>query len=152
MDGDAVRGEHDRAARPSDEQCRQRREKSTVKVAAPMRRDNNVRRTFRASRWARWFTSVSVMYQRSFTLRASPPSGFGRHHLQGRPHAHDALYWPLPVLTGGLEKSLDASQAVDRFSLPPFAHGPRHRAFAGGASGHRPARAWPGLQDAHRPR
>ena len=88
-------------------------EKPIVKVAAPMRRDNDVRRTFSRQPMGE-VVHFGVRDVPAFLrARASPPSGFGRHHLQGRPHANDALYWPLTVLAGGLEKSLDTSQAVD---------------------------------------
>ena len=67
-------------------------EETTVKVAAPMRWNDDVRGAL---------ASESVGEVIHFRVRdvpalthggTLPPARFGRHHLQGRPHAHDALY------------------------------------------------------------
>ena len=101
-------------------------EETTVKVAAPMRWNHDVRGAL---------ASESVGEVIDFRVRdvpalthggTLPPARFGRHHLQGRPHANNALHWALPVPGSGLEETLNASDAVDRFSLPSFAHGTRY--------------------------
>ena len=101
-------------------------EETAVKVAAPMRWNHGVRGAF-ASDSVGEVIDFRVRDVPALTHRGTlPPARFGRHHLQGRPHANNALHWPLPVLAGGLEEPLNASDAEHRFSPPSFAHGPRH--------------------------
>ena len=58
--------------------------------------------------------------------KTTPPSGTGRHHLQGSPNPHHAMNRPLTVFARCLQKALDAAQAKNRFSLATVAHRTRN--------------------------
>ena len=58
--------------------------------------------------------------------KTTPPSGTGRHHLQGSPNPHHAMNRPLTVFARCFQKALDAAQAKNRFSLATVAHRTRN--------------------------
>jgi hypothetical protein len=104
----------------------ERGEKATVQVFAPVGRQDRVVRRFGGKAMGEVVHLGVRDVPSLMDGGATPPSGFGSEHLQGRPHPHKAFHRALTVPTGGLEQALNASETIQGFATLSFAHGARH--------------------------